>query len=409
MEMILPEKAKLLEELKSGGFTVPDFMYVPAEDFENENFGPLRQFFADCCDLFKVIARSAHPRESFFKGGTFDSLETYADVAGIIYARNRIIKSARNAKQLSIARQQRFSNAPEIDPDEMGIIIMPYIEGVSVMAKMIGDEWEFGYTRDRAEKITSEPYITHTPHDRNLYELSEMIQGYLDFRCEIEFIVAEEGDIYVVQAKDISHIDIVASRRQANSIRLDGVRRIRRRRNYRERPIYVMNNRALYMEIISRCEDIVLDSSPMALNDILALIRDYEADMEAFALRHERFGVLGLSVQVPTQLYQIANHYLDNAPEMQKQLSGALRDNLYKIDYFLGEADTLISKDRIRMKLCTHDAYGIDTLRNPIWSVYWHVDRHEQVVKQLEQIGFQSGDTVCIEIGKEDRPTIYRL
>ena len=65
--------------------------------------------------VFKVIARSAHPQEEYFKGGTFDSLETYADVAGIEYARNRIITFGKTAKQLSIMRQQEFNHAPEVD------------------------------------------------------------------------------------------------------------------------------------------------------------------------------------------------------------------------------------------------------------------------------------------------------
>ncbi|MFP4087993.1 MAG: hypothetical protein ACLFUL_14515 [Desulfobacteraceae bacterium] len=41
---------------------------------------------------------------------------------------------------------------------------------------------------------------------------------------------------------------------------------------------------------------------------------------------------------------------------------------MYKIDYFLSEADTLIVKDKIGVNLCTHDAYGIDTVRYPYWT-----------------------------------------
>ena len=63
--------------------------------------------------------------ESFFKGGTFDSLETYADKEGIRYARSRIIKMAETAKRLSIQRQQQFFGAPEIDLEDMGMVVMP--------------------------------------------------------------------------------------------------------------------------------------------------------------------------------------------------------------------------------------------------------------------------------------------
>jgi hypothetical protein len=81
----------------------------------------------------------------------------------------------------------------------------------------------------------------------------------------------------------------------------------------------------------------------------------------------------GLAIQDTGDLYQIASHYLDDfTPELQAELSKALHNNLYQIDIFLSEADTLIAKDKFRIGLCSHDAYGIDTVRNPLWSVYWH-------------------------------------
>ncbi|MFH1951642.1 MAG: hypothetical protein ABIL06_08500 [Pseudomonadota bacterium] len=35
MESTLPEKARVLKRLRDGKFNVPDFIYVPASDFEN--------------------------------------------------------------------------------------------------------------------------------------------------------------------------------------------------------------------------------------------------------------------------------------------------------------------------------------------------------------------------------------
>ncbi|MBG0779578.1 MAG: hypothetical protein H0S81_06590, partial [Desulfotignum balticum] len=90
MENKVPEKAKLLEKLKANGFNVPEFVYVSAKKFETKDFKALEAFLDVHRESFKVIARSAHPLESEYKGGTFDSLETYADIGGIIYARNRI-------------------------------------------------------------------------------------------------------------------------------------------------------------------------------------------------------------------------------------------------------------------------------------------------------------------------------
>ncbi len=410
MENKVPEKAKLLEKLRANGFTVPDFVYVSAQKFVDKDFAELTAFLDVHRESFKVIARSAHPLESAYKGGTFDSLETYADIGGIIYARNRIIKLAKTAKQLSIQRQQIFNNAPPIDLEQMGMIVMPFINGSSVMAKMIQNHWEFGYCRNRNQKVQTEPHITRVPHDRGLFQLSRAIQKRLGFKCEIEYIISTEGDIHVVQAKDISRIETLEEKQSERSIRLDGIRRIRKQRNYRERPVYVMDNKAFYIDLITRCEDLIqAGSAPeSATKEIVDCVAEYEAELEAFALRHQRFAVLGFSIHDTGELYQIANHYLDDFPDQQKKLSKALHNNLYKIDIFLGEADTLIAKDKFRVNLCSHDAYGIDTVRNPLWSAFWQAERHDAVVKEFKRLGFKTGDTVAIDIGTDDLPVVYR-
>jgi hypothetical protein len=411
MASTLPEKAALLKQLQKEKFNIPDFIYVSASDFKNENFKDLEAFLNLHRESFKVITRSAHPKEEFFKGGTFDSLETYADLGGIKYARKKIINLAMTAKQLTIKRQQKFNGAPEIDSENMGVIVMPFINGTSVMAKMLGDHWEFGYCRDRMHKIQREPYITKTPHDRRLIKLSEKIQKNLGHRCEIEYVVSEEGQIYVVQAKDISHIETLEQKQSDRTIRLDGIRRIRKNHNYRERPVYLMDNKSFYLRIIGMCENIVLgtEGPKPTIEDVLDIIRVYQSELEEFAMRNQRFAVLGLSIQEPEELYQIANHYLEDAPDLQQQLSKALHDNLYKIDYFLSEADTLIAKDKFRVNLCGHDAYGIDTVRNPMWSVYWQMDKHDKMVREFNRLGFKTGDTVGIEIDSDEKPNVYRL
>lgn len=411
MRPTIPEKTRLLDRLKREAFNVPDFVYIPAEDFEKENFAALTKFLDDHREGFKLIARSAHPAEEYYKAGTFDSLETYADIAGIRYARKRMIDYAKTAKRLSILRQQRFNGAPEIEVQEMGVIVMPFIQGQSVMAKMVGGQWEFGYSVDSNHRIHSEPYITGTPHDRKLLEISESIQKLLGFRCEIEYVIGGDGAIHVVQARDISHIETLEKKESERSVRLDGVARVRKRRNYRERPIYVMDNKAFYLNLISKCEDMILgcEGPRPGIEDVLAFIRSYEIELESFALNHQRFAILGLSIKVPDDLYQIANHYLDELPDLKKQLSGALYSNLYKVDYFLSEADTLIARDKMRIHLRSHDAYGIDTVRNPIWSVYWFVERHDQVVKEFKRLGFKTGDTVGIDIDLQEKPTLFRL
>ena len=172
-----------------------------------------------------------------------------------------------------------------------------------------------------------------------------------------------------------------------------------------------MDNKNLYLDLISKCEDLVHDfgGSKVEIDGIFEIVSAYEAELEDFAMQHQRFGVLGVRIRVPEDVFQIANHYLDETPELQSRLSNALHKNQYKIDYFLSEADTLIAKEKIRINLCSHDAYGIDTVRNPLWSVYWRDERHDQIEKEFKHLGFKTGDTVGIDIDSEDRPTIYRV
>lgn len=407
----LPEKAELLQKLRGCGFVVPDFIFVPAEDFRNKAFEELEAFLKRHRESFKVIARSAHPSEAYYKAGTFDSLETYADLDGILFARQRMIRFARTTKRLSILRQQFFESAPVIDDDQMGVIVMPFINGSSVMAKKLWDHWEFGYCRDRVHKVRSNPYITRTPHDRKLLEISQQIQNCLGFRCEIEFIIGEDNRIFVVQAKDISKVEILEMQEDKRSVRLDGIRRIRKRRNYRERPLYVMDTNAFYMQVIHQCEELVLGSSrvPEHINSLLEVIHSYERNLEHFALSNRRFAILGFSIEPSAELYQIANHYLDETPELQQQLTKALYNHQYIQDAFIAEADTLITRDEFHINLCGHDAYGIDTVRYPIWSIFWSEANQDEILKNLRRVGFKSGDTVGIDIGVDEKPTLYRL
>lgn len=411
MNSAIPAKALYLEKMKESGFQVPEFVYISADEFRDDRLDRLKQFLERHQQSYKVIARSAHPLEDSFKGGTFDSLATYADLGGIVYARKKIIKSARTTKALSIKRQQKFNNAPDIDLDDMGIIVMPFIEGTSVMAKLITGNWEFGYSRDRISRVETEPFITWTPHDRKLMTLSRDIEKLLGFPCEIEYVISETGDIFVVQAKDISGVEILGVNKNLPSVKLNGVKRIRKRRYYRERPIYVMDTRKLYLDIISTCEDIVFElrSPEEVVSNVVDSIRAFQAELESFALKHERFAILGLAISKIEDLYQIANHYLDDTPDLQKTITHELSNNLYQIDFFLSEADTLIAKDRFRINLCSHDAYGIDTVRNPMWNVFWHADKHDFFIGEFKRLGFSTGDTVGIYIDKDEIPTMYRL
>jgi hypothetical protein len=332
-------------------------------------------------------------------------------VGGIEYARRRIVNLAQNNRRLTILRQQKFNQAPSLDLNDMGVLVMPYIEGFSVMAKQIGSAWEFGYSGSRGAKVETDPYVTSTPHDLRLLDMSQAIQDFLGFPCEIEYIVADDGEIFVVQAKDISQIETLGQTEQKRAVKLDGIRRVRRRRNYRERTVFVLDVKSFYLDVIGLCEDMVLGGADPVptMDDVVDFIANFEYQLEQFALSNPQFAILGLSVGVPEDLFQVANHYLNETPKRQELLSETLRQNAYRIDEFIAVSDTLITMDRYRLNLCTHDAYGIDTVRTPLWNAYWSVERHNRVVRDFSALGFTTGETVGIDIGPDEKPLIYRL
>jgi len=407
----IPEKPRLLKILKDDGFNVPDFYFISGEDFDEGDFLELQEFLNRSCTSFKVIVRSAHPQEDRFKGGTFDSLETNCDITGVQYARNRITKLARHAKRLNILRQQRFNGAPQIDIDQMGIVVMQYIEGLQVMAKQLGDQWEFGISGFAKEKVPVESYITRRPPDERLLELSDTIQRYLGFRCEIEYILDYSGVIHVVQARDISLIDLLETNRFEQTLRLDGIRRLRKRNNYRERVIYAMDNPSIYERIMAMSSELLREQERVEekFGKILKVIEEYEQELEQFSLKYQYYAVLGLKIRIPDELFHKASHCLNELPDYQARLTQVLLENQYQIDYFLSEADTILAKDRLHLNLCTHAAYGVDSVRNPLWFIHWTPEHHDAVVNQFRKLGFKTKDMIGIEISPEERPMVYRL
>ena len=113
----------------------------------------------------------------------------------------------------------------------------------------------------------------------------------------------------MVQAKDISEVEILEVKEDKRSVRLDGIRRIRKRRNYRERPLYVMDTRAFYMDVIDHCEELVLKRTepPTQIGPLMEKIQAYEQSMEHFAMRNRRFAILAISIEPSAEIYQIAN------------------------------------------------------------------------------------------------------
>jgi hypothetical protein len=103
----IPEKARLLQKLMEGGFNVPPFIYLTPDDFKSVRFEKLEAFLARHCSGYKVIARSAHPQEEDYKGGTFDSFGTHADVG--VEFRGNFGDSLLNSNQNILRASRRCS------------------------------------------------------------------------------------------------------------------------------------------------------------------------------------------------------------------------------------------------------------------------------------------------------------
>ena len=56
MNQGLPEKARVLGQIRKGGFDVPDFIFVPAIDFANQNFTELESSFQEEVDSSRNLA-----------------------------------------------------------------------------------------------------------------------------------------------------------------------------------------------------------------------------------------------------------------------------------------------------------------------------------------------------------------
>jgi hypothetical protein len=413
-----PDKVAFLEKLQSGGFNIPDFIYLSSEALENDCQKAITSFLGSLNGAACVIVRSAHPLEAHFKGGTFDSFESTADLDGIRLAFRKIVRSCRTSKRLAIRRQQVFEGAPPLDPDDMGILIMPYVDGRSVMAKTVGTNWEFGYARQSDNLIFRDPYLTSTPHDTQLYILSERIRRFLGFRCEIEYILSGDGQLFIVQARDISGAPTIeeapvspTGRRGGGRVRFDGVLRVRGLCNHRIRPVFIMNNRGFSLEIIdacsrSRCSGGSGDDG--LTQRILEIIDRFDQQLEMFSLSHPRYAVLGTDIHL-LELFHFIHHFFEKATHARQQIEGALRKTQYSVESFLAEADTLIAKHKTRFNLCTHNAYGISSVSNPLWTVFWNEDRSESILNDIELLGIQTGDIIEIEIEASGIPVLYRV
>ena len=92
----------------------------------------------------------------------------------------------------------------------------------------------------------------------------------------------------MVQARDISLIDLLEQNRFEQTLRLDGIRRLRKRSNYRERVIYAMDNPSIYERIMVMSSELLKDQERVEekFGEILKVIEEYEQELEQFSLKY---------------------------------------------------------------------------------------------------------------------------
>jgi len=140
-----PEKVSGLEKLAANKFKVPKYRkYFSAEQCAKGLTPELRKELRK--ELVKILAeqhqelivRSAHPQESEFSGGTFESItiklwkiengkqktlspEELSEA--IMTARRKIVEMAKPENSLQVRRDLRHKGIKDFDPDKMGIYI----------------------------------------------------------------------------------------------------------------------------------------------------------------------------------------------------------------------------------------------------------------------------------------------
>ena len=108
----------------------------------------------------------------------------------------------------------------------------------------------------------------------------------------------------MVQACDISLIDLLEQNRFEQTLRLDGIRRFRKWSNYRERMIYAMDNPSIYERIMAMSSELLNEQERVEekFGEILKVIEEYEQELEQFSLKYQHYAVLGLKIRIPDEL-----------------------------------------------------------------------------------------------------------
>ncbi|MBU0980639.1 MAG: hypothetical protein KJ709_07555 [Nanoarchaeota archaeon] len=382
---MVPNKVEFLDRLrgKTKGLKIPEQVYLSREHFEQGEFGELEGFLEG---PEEIIVRSALMEENEFKGGTFSSYRNGGKRNGQRYRlaptvetvktlRGWIVEDARYAKSLAIRRQQKFNNAPEINPEDIGAQVMRYEEGCKIMAKQVREKWEFGYVGLKCplDGAHMQDHLSDHAWNDDLVPVSERIQDMLGIGAEIEYIWDQKNDrLIVVQVKDITGRVTEAEPRMHDEdpvyILADFcLNRMRKtEESYRERQLFKVDD---YEHLIPAISDRYIQEEGTFVK-CLEEARAMKDEYERFALENEHYAVYIGEVE---RTNRFVGYVTRNHPDVKDFHIGdgnygfGLRYCGMMYYPFVAEADTVINFTVSSITGHSHQLFGIDNINNPLW------------------------------------------
>lgn len=243
--LAVPKKVCGIEEMAQRGYKVPEYrIYMPADAFYNgkgvereKSDLMLQQILvaakAKGLDEIVLLIRSAHPMESMFPSGTFDSLEitVSTDISVeelqqcIARERRKIIEFACPVQNLTVARSIAENQLlRDFCPEDMGVLVNEKLKGTLFMIYPIGENGYSVRTLDGKKNVLELDIIHGVRKEEEIAAYFEKIKGLegleeldlsvfesmiRDIEAEIEFggscefeIILSVREVNFVQVKD---------------------------------------------------------------------------------------------------------------------------------------------------------------------------------------------------------------
>jgi len=426
---MLQEKVANLLTLEEVDKSIPDRVFVSEKDFQDENFENLKKFLKKYPEG-GIYARTVHKLEDQLKGGTGKSIVFYENTIQEVHdVRKVIIDHLRYAKRLSILRQQKFNGlSQEFNPDDMGLLFMPYIKGWNIMAKYVNKEWEFGISGipENGEEFPPRLFTKKSIEEmavilQNLQRDLRRIVDPLIERCdrltnhlykkkgndkyEYEFVYNSKAKvIYTVQARDISKIIGNMKTMECGfdlsypSLDLADWQCVRNPARYRKRPVYIIDEKLVEgVEYLSKA------------NKHIEFLLQVQEQFIDFALEHENLGVIALDASKSNDSVLSLNQKGIYDKELPRELIYSLGEygftTLHAGDLYaplIDESDLLICPATPGKGADPHIVFGIDNLNVPFIAVKYF-GREDYLLRDfLRTNKINNGSLVGVDVSGSD-------